>query len=69
MVVATVPGCAALGSSGGQPPRLAVNVGVGVWVIVHVMRWNGKRYFRAPLRCVVWVGCGVGSRVVLTSGD
>ena len=67
-MVAVVPHCAAIGSSGGQNPRLAVNVGFGVWVIVPVLREMGKRYTRALRKCRVLLGLWVGPLVVLTSG-
>ena len=67
-MVAVVIGYAAPGSIGGRSPRLAVNLAVAVWVIVHVLREKGKRFLRGPRRCGVPLGLMVGPRVVLTSG-
>ena len=66
MVVA-VPGFAALGSSGGQPRRLPMNVEVGVKVIVPVSCETGRCFLRAPLTLEVPL-VSRGPRVVLTSG-
>ena len=67
-MVAVVTGYAALGSTGGWDPQLAVNVWVVVWVIVNVLRENGKRSLRAPRRCGVPLQLMVDPRKVLASG-
>ena len=67
-VVAAVPGFAALGSSGGQPRRLPVNVEVGVEVIVPGSWETGRCFLRAPLTLEVPLVSRGGPRVVLTSG-
>ena len=59
-VAGVVPGCAALESAGGRPPRLAVAVGVGVLVGDSVLWWWGKCFLRAPLT----LGVPSGSRGV-----
>ena len=66
-VVAAVPDVAALASFGDQCPRSAVNVGVGVWVIVPVLRGKGRYSSRAPRRCGVPLVWRVGPLVVTTS--
>ena len=67
-VAVAVPDFAALGSFGDQCPRPAVNVGVGVWVIVTGPWETGRCVLRAPLTLVVPLVSRGGPRVVLTSG-
>ena len=63
------PGCTSRGPIGGQHPRLAVNVGVGVWVVGLVWWWGRGRCFpRAPLTLGVLSVSRGGPPVVLTSG-
>ena len=67
-VVAAVPGFAALGSSGGQPRQLPVNVEVVVEVIV-TWSWETCRCFlREPRTLEVPLVSRGGPRVVFTSG-